>query len=431
MPYLLKGTDNFENERKKEIHMNTSIKEIQPVIENKVNEFSRTAMIDKLVLSGVAIQEIDNPEYLEKRGILCNGKSKMKYYTKSGNEFTSLSIKDDFFGNLKAGVNYGAGCLYSSLSTSIKKKFCSNLICNTVDDYKKQIENTKKYLSGMYGIYADFKNAVINSIEINRTFKIDNSITDYKRPIELIAWNIPRKKRMDLVQDFKRKTENGFKTETFVITSRKIKKNKYEKTKKSKQYEELVFYDKTKQLEKIIFLSEVYMRFEIKITGSAKIKKMIGTNKFYELTDQSINDFFNYEIKELIIDPYAAWKEKRDKSLLKLLKSQRSEKHDWVVNTLLVLANEELKNGVPFILDVSEVIPLIDRMGIKDPKRRYRIRENFKNQAKRKADVFCNNDDKKLLELLHKLQDTDTPVSSQSCNDAICICHSGDMDKTA
>lgn len=411
MPYLPKGTDNFENERKKEIHMDTSIKEIQPVIENKINEFSRTAMIDKLVLSGVAIQEISNPDELDRKGILCNGKSKMKYYTKSGKEFTSLSIKDDFFGKLKAGVNYGTGGLYSSFSTSVKNGFCSNLICNTVDDYKKQIENTKKYLTGKYGIYADFENVVINSIEINRTFKIDSSISDYKRPIELISWNIPGKKRMNLIQDFKIKTENGFDTETFVITSRKIKKNKYENTKKSKQYEELVFYDKTKQLEKIIFLSEVYMRFEIKITGSAKIKKMMGTNRFYEITDQNINRFFNNEIKELIIAPYASWKEKRDRNLLKMLKSQRSEKHDWVVNTLLVLANEELKNDVPFILDVSEIIPLIEKMGIKDPQRRYRIRENFKNQAKRKADVFCNNDDQKLQELLHKLQDTDTAVS--------------------
>lgn len=409
--------------------MEPLIDEIQTMTENKVNEFSRTAMIDKLTLSGVAIQEISDPDDLDKRGILCNGKSKMKYYTKSGKEFTSLSIKDDFFGKLKAGVNYGTGGLYSRLATSVKNGFCSNLVCNTMNDYKNQIEETKNYLIGKYGIYAGFENAIVNSIEINRTFPIESGISHYKRPIELIAWNVPGKRRMSLVQDFKRKTESGFKTETFVITSKKIQKNKCEKTKKSKQYEELIFYDKTKQLEKIIFLSEVYMRFEIKITGAAKIKKMIGTNKFYEITDQNINEFFNSEIMELIIDPYAAWKEKRDRNLLKLLKSQRSEKHDWVVNTLLVLANEELKNGVPFILDVAEIIPLIDKMGIKDPQRRYRIRENFKNQAKRKADIFCNNDDQKLQELLHKLQDTD--ISSQGCNNALCIYHSGDIDKTA
>lgn len=410
-------------------YMEPLIDEIQTMTENKVNEFSRTAMIDKLTLSGVAIQEISDPDDLDKRGILCNGKSKMKYYTKSGKEFTSLSIKDDFFGKLKAGVNYGTGGLYSRLATSVKNGFCSNLVCNTMNDYKNQIEETKNYLIGKYGIYAGFENAIVNSIEINRTFPIESGISHYKRPIELIAWNVPGKRRMSLVQDFKRKTESGFKTETFVITSKKIQKNKCEKTKKSKQYEELIFYDKTKQLEKIIFLSEVYMRFEIKITGAAKIKKMIGTNKFYEITDQNINEFFNSEIMELIIDPYAAWKEKRDRNLLKLLKSQRSEKHDWVVNTLLVLANEELKNGVPFILDVAEIIPLIDKMGIKDPQRRYRIRENFKNQAKRKADIFCNNDDQKLQELLHKLQDTD--ISSQGCNNALCIYHSGDIDKTA
>lgn len=382
---------------------------IQKIVENKINEFSRTVMIDKLVLSGVAIQEIDNPDDLEKKGILFNGKSKMKYYTKSGKEFTKLSIKDDFFGNLKVGVNYGTGGLYSKLSTSVKKKLCSNLICNTMYDYKKQMEITQKYLIEKYGIYADFENAVVNSIEINRTFQIDNSISDYQRPIELIAWNIPGKKRMNLVQDFKRKTENGFNTETFVITSRKNQKNKYEKTKKSKQYEELIFYDKTKQLEKIISLSKVYMRFEIKIIGSAKIKKMMGTNKFFEMTDRNINNFFNNEIKEVIIDPYTIWKKRRDRRILKLLKSQRIESHDWIVNTLLFLENEELKNGVPSILDVSDIIPLIDKIGIKNPQRRYKIRENFKNQAKRKADVFCNNDDKKLQEILYKLQDISSP----------------------
>lgn len=411
------------------MQMSMLTEKMQPIIESKVNEFSHTALIDKLVLSNVAIQGICNSNELNEKGMLCNGKSKMKYYTKNGEEFTSLNIKDDFFGKLKAGVNYGKGGLYSSFATSVKNVFCSNLVCNTMDEYKNQIENAKKYLVEKYGIYVDFENSIVNSIEINRTFQIDSSITDYKRPIELIAWNIPKKRRMNLVQDFKRKTESGFKTETFVITSKKIQKNKYEKTKKSKQYEELIFYDKTKQLEKIIFLSEVYMRFEIKITGSAKIKKMIGTNRFYEITDQKINKFFNKEIKELIIDPYAAWKEKRDKNLLKLLKSQRNEKHDWVVNTLLILANEELKNGVPFILYISEIIPLIDKMGIKDSQRRYRIRENFKNQAKRKADIFCNNDDQKLQELLHKLQDTD--ISSQGCNNALCIYHSGDIDKTA
>lgn len=410
--------------------MSMLTEEMQLIIESKVNEFSRTALIDKLVLSNVDVQSIRDPNELNEKGMLCNGKSRMKYYTKNGEEFTSLNIKDDFFGKLKAGVNYGTGGLYSSFATSVRNGICSNLVCNTMDDYKNQIENAKKYLIEKYGIYVDFENSIVNSIEINRTFQINNGIADYKRPIELIAWNIPGKRRMNLIQDFKRKIENGFTTETFVITSRKIKKNKYEKTKKSKQYEELIFYGKSEQLEKIIFLSELYMRFEIKITGAAKIKKMIGTNKFYKITDQNINDFFHNEVKELIVDPFTIWKEKRDKKLLKLLRSQRSEKHDWIVNTLLILANEELKNGVPLILDVSEIIPLIDKMGIKDSQRRYKIRENFKNQAKRKADVFCNNDDQKLQELLYKLQDIEN-ISSQNNNDVLCISHSGDIDKTA
>ena len=58
------------------------IGEMQSIIESKVNEFSRTALIDKLVLSNVAIQEIRDPNGLNEKGVLNNGKIKMKYYTK-------------------------------------------------------------------------------------------------------------------------------------------------------------------------------------------------------------------------------------------------------------------------------------------------------------------------------------------------------------
>lgn len=403
--------------------------EMQPLIENKLNEMSDTALIDRLSLSRIAVEEISNPDDLDKRGILRNGKSEMKYYTKSGKAFTSLSVKNDFFGKLKAGVNYGKGGLYSSFTTSVKNGFCSNLICNTACDYRKQIEESRKYLAENYGIYANFENALVKQIEINKTFRIGSRIAEYKRPVELIAWNIPGKKRMNIVHDFKEKTEMGFDTETFVITSKSAKKIKDGKTVKSRQHEELVFYGKTEQLEKMIVLSGEYMRVEIRITGTAKIKKMFGTNKFYEITDQCINDFFNSEIKEMITDPYDTWKKQRDKELLKILKSQRKEKHDWVVNTLLVLANKEIKSGVPVILDVSEILPLIDRMGIKDPRRRYKIRENFKKQAEKRANVFCSGDDRKLCEIIHKLQKKTVPP--QNGYDAPDICPAGDIEKNA
>ncbi len=66
------------------------------------------------------IGEIENTDSLEEKGILNKGKSNMKYFTKSGKGFTSLAIKDDFFGKLKAGVNFGKGSLYSNFDTSKK-----------------------------------------------------------------------------------------------------------------------------------------------------------------------------------------------------------------------------------------------------------------------------------------------------------------------
>lgn len=387
--------------------------DFRAIIEKKVIELEHRARLDKLSLSGVGIEKIADPEKLEKDGILNNGKSKMKYWTLNGEKFTNLVIKDDSFGKIKAGVNYGKGTLYSTFSTSVKNNFGTNLICNSVIDYRNQIENTKTYLEKVYGVIVNFENSIVNSIEINKTFKIDHSISDYKRPLEVIAWNIPRKKRMNLVQRFDKKTSEGFTTETMVITSKKNYKVKNGKTSKSKQYEELIFYSKTKQIQKLIVLSEEYLRVEIKIVSAAKIRKMLGTNKFYKITDDIINDFFDDEIKKLIIDQYEIWKNKRDKKILKIMKEQRkSDIHNWIVHTLLLLFDEEIQKGVPVMLDIKELLPLIDDLGIDDCKRRYKIRESFKRQAKKRATTFCNDDDTKLYEIIDKLQ-TVSPQSRQ------------------
>lgn len=377
-------------------------------LEEMVDSLSDHALLDKISLGGAVIEDIENLEELEKLGILTIGENKSaKYTTTSGKQFSNLKIKDSKIDGLKAGVFIvynGMIFPFCNLSISVKNEYRTNLICNTSAQYKQQIEDIKNHLLKNYGITINFDNVFLTSIEINKTFRISENIGNYRRIFNLLAYNIPRAKRMNLVENFNKKSKKGFDIETFVISSKKRSKNKKGKFTQSKKYEEIIIYSKTKQIKKQIFLNDEFIRIEIKIVGRAKIMDLLDTNKFYEITDELINNFFDEEMNILFLKPYQLWKEKRDKKLLKIMKNEReSDKQKWVVKTLLILENEEIKNCVPLLLDINELYPLIDKMDIQNRQRRYKIRKNFETQAKARATALCNGDDMKMNEILSKI----------------------------
>lgn len=404
-------------------------------IENKVDELATQARLDKLSLTNIRLDLIEFPEELEKKSYLINGKNDFKFTTLNGERFTNLSITDDEFGSIKFGINFAKKHEYSKLNTSVKNDIGSNIICNSVQDYQKQLERTKEYLIDQYGIHVDFDDAILNSLEINKTFAIKDDITAYRRVLQLVANNVPKNKKMNQVSIFGKKAD-GLEAETFVVTSRRSRVGKSGKTSKSKQYEELVIYSKSNQIEKIISLQKEFLRIEIKIVSSAKIKKMFGINRFSQFSNEKINEFFNQEVKELIIDPFEKWQENRNEKVLKIMQKQRlQDSQNWVVNTLLTILNEEIKNNVPVILDVSEILPLINQLNIEDKSRRYKIRENFKAQAKKRANVLCNNDHLKMLEIINNLQKKEnkmvSPLLDDNCKKMENNSHHGDTIKTA
>lgn len=354
----------------------------------------KAALLDKAVFNNIRIREIYNPERLARMGVLeLNACSQVNYITESGQEFTKLHIKEDGSIDLMVagtGVHGNTRADYCQLSTSVKGREARNLTCYTVEDYRKQLEQIQDQLVCCYGLDTDFSAVKLKELEINRTFRIDGAFDDYYRPLILIMNNLPSAFRHQM-----RFLDEPCEPGTYYATTGK--------TSGSSRCMLLKIYDKSKSVEKTITLEENYMRVEIRLMGAQKIQRALGTNRFNELTDEMINDFFDKQMRKLIVNPYQSWKKKRDKELVALMKQQleADEKH-WIVNVLRKLQNEEIEKRVPVLLDISELTGLLKAV-IGDRKQRYRVKQSFCRQAAKYETAFCNGDADRLAEIIGKV----------------------------
>lgn len=142
---------------------------------------------------------------------------------------------------------------------------------------------------------------------------------------------------------------------------------------------------------------------ELRLVGAEKIARDLGTNIFSEITDEIINEYFNKQMQKLIIQSMKKWKAQRDKLVVALMKEKQEQdiKH-WQVNTLLTLSSMENEQYCPVLLDVSELMELVPQV-VAEKQRRYKVKCNFRTKARKNAECFCKNDDKKLEEILSKV----------------------------
>lgn len=365
--------------------------------EQKLIEKIGETKIDKIELSNAIIHEIKDMYELMDKEILVDNSTLNKYVTTNGQMFSYLHLKSDKeIHSLKASCT-GYGKQYVTLQTGIYDEIYGNMIGNTVLEYQDQIDRSVKRIESDYGIVADFSDAKLKYIEINRTFVTEFDFCDYSRVISLILAEMPR---MNVISEFGRTKsdaryfdEKSKSISTYSAWNRKkIKGN-------GKQYKQITFYDKKNQIE--IKFDGNYMRFEIKLKGAENIRNAFGTNKFYELTQEKVEAYFRNQVKELIEKPLDRWKYNRDKYLMALTKNQyRDNLNAWQVNTLRVLMNKEIEQGKPCLLDIEELYPLIDRMEFN---KKGRIKRNLLNQAQKYEKIFCNNDTFKLQEIMDKL----------------------------
>ena len=287
---------------------------------------------------------------------------------------------------------------YCNLETTIKPTETGNLNCYSVDDYIDRLREIQDHLEKTYGIIADFSDIKVKEVEINRTFKLEENFENYHRVLNLIMTNLPSYLKNQM--DYKKVVRGSSEYQTYYATSKT--------TNKSKRYLLFKIYNKTKAIEHIILLTDSYMRVEFRLVGAEKVKKALKTNKFFEMTDELINSYFDEQIDKLIKKPFEKWQKDRDKYIVKLMKNERTRDiRHWQTNVLRILQNEEISQKRPVLLDIEELTPLVDQLGLSS-RRRSEVRANFRKQSEKYENVFCKNDHLKLNEILEKLKAKDT-----------------------
>ena len=282
----------------------------------KIKIEEKTALLDKVMFGGISIIQIDDMEKLVESGIVQQGTAKAKYITAAGQEFDRILIENDgIINKLTAGskilANKRVG--YCHLECCVKNTGYGNLACYTAGEYLERLQEIEKHLADTYGIHADFSDVSIREVEINRTFMLNEDFSAYHRCITLMMSNLPSYLKNQM--DFKKNLKNNMEYQTYYATSKT--------TNKSKRYLLFKIYNKSKSVENIVLLTDSYMRVEFRLVGSEKVKKALGTNKFVELTDQIINQYFDTQVQKLIIKPYERFKTERDKYIIELMQEQR------------------------------------------------------------------------------------------------------------
>ena len=337
-----------------------------------------TALIDKMVLNNLLITDISDIDYLADIGILeINPNPDVYSYYTDGGSFRQLKIKQDDKIDLLSAGTVKTGSVwhtYCNLHTSVQR-YNSNLRCYTVGDYQKQVNDIQTALRDKYGVVLDTMWATIKQIEINRTVKLDDDFRWYHRVLQLIMFNLPYPfaKQMD-----------------------------FRKTAKSKKYQELKIYNKSKQLQFIV--GEKWMRVELKIVGASKVKKELGTNDLSQLTDRQINDYFDRMMQTLIVQPYRKWQEQQKKEIKKIMQEQRKiNLKRWQIGTLTRILDTEIEKQCPVALDIDQILAVIPEL--KDVPVKYikAIQQNMDDQAGKCAAVLCNYDSDRMEEIISKL----------------------------
>lgn len=385
----------------------------------------KTALLDKIEFGGIGILDFIDFDSLIKKDILELSSSPVRYVTASGKAFNKLMLENDgLIDKMIAGAKVMGNKRvdYCNLSTTIKNDESGNLSCYTVYDYLEQLKKIQAHLENDHGIIVDFSDITLKELEINRTFKLDGDFETYHRVLSLIMTNLPNYMKNQM--DYKKVIKGCSEYQTYYATSKT--------TNKSKRYLLFKIYNKSKAIENIILITDSYMRVEFRLVGAEKIKKALGTNKFAGLTDRIINDYFDNQIKKILVQPFQKWKKGRDKYLLELMKEQRQKDiRHWQTNVLRILQNEEISKKRPILLDIEEIIPLVDKLDLKS-NRRSDVKRNFRKQSQKYETVFCNGDDLKMVEILDKLTVKDIVKSAvKGSNNTIKVTDIGGMQKIA
>jgi hypothetical protein len=351
--------------------------------------------LDRTIIGNFEITGIDFERALsfseEKVSIECSGEN--LYYLKDGHAFSRLKIVDNYmFGVCTVYMKCmnGTRFVYASMDISIGTVRETNFQNQTMEEFKLRLDTIREYLVNKYGVVADFMQATFKNLEINVTLPLKHKFKEYHRVFNLMMYNVVLRNSKPTLE-FKAENKKNAEQEVTGI----CKKN---------NCLEVKIYDKARQLReqnKADLLGE-YMRLEITLLTTRKIREVFGTNRVYQITNKMIEQYFEKQCRKLLIKPYEKWKEKNREQLKKIMEEHKGKsERNWKANLLKQCSNLEQKNLLPVLLDIDDLLQIMketDRHG-----NYQRDKRSLLQQAELYT-VYLNHDSRKFEEIFSKLQ---------------------------
>ena len=151
-------------------------------------------------------------------------------------------------------------------------------------------------------------------------------------------------------------------------------------------------YNKTRQIKEFKDIEKedetLYLRFEVCLCTSDKIKAVFGTNRIDKITMEMLDEYFRKVIKEDIFDRYDQFIEASNKELLKEAKRRKKAKPKTWTRDLISNTDTKMyfgKKETDIIYDMEQVKAVLKKM----------IKDNYSRTIKRNQDIFDEKTHKK------------------------------------
>ena len=263
-------------------------------------------------------------------------------------EFESINVKnDDRFNYLQIGLKKEKGFLkeYAKLEVFVEDddKGTSNLKPLSRAETIKQLEELLEYIKDKYGLNLGCRNAKYTYLEINKTIKLEEDVELYRNVLEYFSYVAPaRYTRKQINRD-------GLNLLNLIaLENNSVKVKLYNKTKQLREY-------------KKIEVEGNYLRIEVCLKDSRKIKNAFGTTEINNISDAMMWEYFLNVIKKDLFDKLEKQLEKAKPKLKKELKLQKEEDKKKYPKIFLLSAyslNYE-KSEIPLMLDVEQALEVL------------------------------------------------------------------------
>ncbi len=370
--------------------------------------------IDRTILKGITIENIDTKVLLQAIEYFRGTKVVRIEYTKAE---TSIQIHNDYY--IKSvHINYNGAVIKTSYSMQgFSSVYTVNTILQlqieptgynlkplTIEEYRQRVIEVFKDMEDIFGIKYNYTSAVFATIELNKTFTIDNDFNKYAAALNLLYSNIPAHRfnsnelKLAIWSSINSRENLKSWENIFVKSSRRILKT----------------YDKAKQLldtlgaivnEKLLSLNHKVMRVEYTITDNNILQNHLNTTSVFDdrVTDTALRTLFNSFIDKDLLKPYYKWREQNTQELIDLINHCKAINQQWRLELIRYCRAYDNAHNIPLLFDVNDL--RVALLATEKSKRTATVKLNkFKSLLAKEREFNKFNNTSLLKELINKLK---------------------------